>query len=55
MNISKDDKKNNIEKFSGEDIADSYHHIMSNLNYMNVLLILILIIFVYIWISEQNY
>ena len=52
MNISKDNKKNNIENFSGDDIVDSYHYVMSSLNYINVLLILILIIFVYMWMGE---
>ena len=43
--------KENIEKFNGDDIVDSYHYAVSSLNYINVLLILILIIFVYVWIG----
>jgi hypothetical protein len=43
--------KQNIEKFSGDDIVDSYHYAISSINYINVLLILALIIFIYAWIS----
>lgn len=43
--------KYNIEKFDGEDIIDSYHYVMANMNYINVLLILIFIIFIYLLIE----